>query len=147
MRASRAWLACLLLLPTLACRAGGQPPEDSPAADRQERSAAPGAKDETLREEALALLDERERALADGDREAFLATVDPDELGFSATQARWFDNLAQLPMADVSMQPAVGGHGCALGYSLRCHLPAFAFVCCDPFRPGTKFAGCRRGSP
>ena len=104
MRASRAWLACLLLLPTLACRAGGQPPEDSPAPDRQERSAAPGAKDETLREEALALLDERERALADGDREAFLATVDPDELGFSATQARWFDNLAQLPMADVSFE-------------------------------------------
>ena len=105
MRASRAWLACLLLLPTLACRAGGTPPDDSPAPDRQERSAAPAGKDESLREEALALLDERERALTDGDREAFLATVDPDELGFSATQARWFDNLARLPVGDVSFEP------------------------------------------
>ena len=81
-----------------------QPPDDSPAPDRQERSAAPAGKDESLREEALALLDERERALADGDREAFLATVDPDELGFSATQARWFDNLARLPVGDVSFE-------------------------------------------
>ena len=105
MRASRAWLACLLLLPTLACQAGGTPPDDSPAPDRQERSAAPAGKDESLREEALALLDERERALTDGDREAFLATVDPDELGFSATQARWFDNLARLPVGDVSFEP------------------------------------------
>ena len=104
MRASRAWLACLLLLPTLACQAGGTPPDDSPAPDRQERSAAPAGKDESLREEALALLDERERALTDGDREAFLATVDPDELGFSATQARWFDNLARLPVGDVSFE-------------------------------------------
>jgi hypothetical protein len=104
VRASRAWLACLLMLPTLACRAGGQPPEDSPRPDPQERSAATAGKDESLREEALALLDERERALADGDREAFLATVDPDELGFSATQARWFDNLARLPTTDVSFE-------------------------------------------
>ena len=104
MRASRALLACLLLLPTLACQAGGQPPVDSPAPDRPERSAAPAGKDESLREEALALLDERERALAAGDREAFLATVDPDELGFSATQTRWFDNLARLPVGDVSYE-------------------------------------------
>ena len=54
VRASRAWLACLLLLPTLACQAGGTPPDDSPAPDRQERSAAPAGKDESLREEALA---------------------------------------------------------------------------------------------
>ena len=104
MRASRAWLACLLLLPTVACQAGGQPPDDSAAPAKPGRSAAPSERDESLREEALALLDERERALADGDREAFLATVDPDELGFSATQARWFDNLARLPVGDVSFE-------------------------------------------
>ncbi|MBD3926677.1 hypothetical protein IEZ26_18810 [Nocardioides cavernae] len=104
MRASRARLACLLLLPTLACQAGGQPPDGSPAPDGPGRSAATAGTDGSLREQALALLDERERALADGDREAFLATVDPDELGFSATQARWFDNLARLPVGDVSFE-------------------------------------------
>lgn len=104
MRAPRAWLACLLLVPTLACEAGGQPAADSPADGGPARSAAPAATDETLRAEALALMDERERALADGDREAFLATVDPDELTFSATQARWFDNLARLPVGDVSFE-------------------------------------------
>ncbi len=104
MRASRALLACLLLLPTLACQAGGRPSADSPASDRPDRSAAPAGTDASLRERALALLDERERALADGDRDAFLATVDPDEIGFSATQARWFDNLARLPLSDVSFE-------------------------------------------
>ncbi|MCY4727804.1 hypothetical protein NYO98_16060 [Nocardioides sp. STR2] len=104
MRASRVWLACLLLVPTLACEAGGQPPADTPARDRAAGSAAAAGGDESLRAEALSLLDERERALVEGDREAFLATVDPDELGFSATQARWFDNLARLPVGDVSFE-------------------------------------------
>ena len=102
MRASRAWLACLLLVPTLACEAGGQVPADDPDRDRSARSAAVAGDEESLRAEAVALVDERERALTEGDREAFLATVDPDELGFSATQARWFDNLARLPVGDVS---------------------------------------------
>ena len=104
MRATRARLASLLLLlPTLACQAVGQP-QDAPVADRAERSSDSAAADESLRQDALALLDQRERALADGDRDAFLATVDPDELGFSATQARWFDNLARLPVGDVSFE-------------------------------------------
>jgi hypothetical protein len=60
--------------------------------------------DESLRDAALDLVEERQRALRAGDRKAFLATVDPDELGFSATQARWFDNLAQLPVGDVSYE-------------------------------------------
>ena len=102
MRASRAWLACLLLVPTLACEAGGQVPADAPDRDRSARSAAAAGDEESLRAEAVALVVERERALTEGDREAFLATVDPDELGFSATQARWFDNLARLPVGDVS---------------------------------------------
>jgi hypothetical protein len=102
VRASRAWLACLLLVPTLACEAGGQVPADAPGRDRSARSAAAAGDEESLRAKAVALLDERERALTEGDREAFLATVDPDELGFSATQARWFDNLARLPVGDVS---------------------------------------------
>ena len=100
MRASRVWLAGLLLLPVLGC----EQQEDAPPPASSERpDAAPGM-DESLRGAALALIDTRERALREGDRSAFLATVDPDELGFSATQARWFDNLALLPVTDVSYE-------------------------------------------
>jgi hypothetical protein len=60
--------------------------------------------DESLRDAALELVEEREDALVAGDRDAFLETVDPDELGFSATQARWFDNMAKLPLTDVSYE-------------------------------------------
>lgn len=118
MRASRSWLACLLLLPTLACQAGGEAPDGPGGTAPSARSVAPPGKDESLREQALALIDERERALVAGDREAFLASVDPDELGFFATQSRWFDNLARLPVGDVSYElgdeevmAKVGGRG------------------------------------
>lgn len=46
----------------------------------------------------------REDALRSGDLEAFMATVDDDELQFVATQRRWFDNLAQLPLGGVSLE-------------------------------------------
>jgi hypothetical protein len=100
MRASRAWLACLLLLPFVGCQAVDEP---VPAKPRQ-RSEAPAGTDQSLRGQALDLVEARERALRSEDRGAFLDTVDPDELGFSATQARWFDNLALLPVADVSYE-------------------------------------------
>ncbi len=100
MRASRAWLACLLLLLTLGCQADSN--DDLPAVTPSR--SGPAGMDTSLREAALALVDEREEALRSGDRDAFLATVDPDELAFSSTQARWFDNLAQLPVTDVSYE-------------------------------------------
>ncbi len=96
-------LACALLLSTAGCQgeAGeqGAGPLDIPGS-----TGAPAGMDESLRDDALDLVEQRERALREGDRAAFLATVDPDELGFSATQARWFDNLAQLPVGDVSYE-------------------------------------------
>lgn len=98
MRVSRAWLVCLLLLPALGC----ERQDDAPPPAASERSGVSPGTDESLRAAALALVEEREAALRAGDRDAFLATVDPDELGFSATQARWFDNLAQLPIGEVS---------------------------------------------
>lgn len=104
MRASRAWLACLLLLPTTACGLVGGDPDPSPTPALPERSAPPAGTDESLREAALELVEDREEALVEKDRDAFLATVDPDELGFSATQARWFDNLAELPVGDISYE-------------------------------------------
>ena len=99
MRTSRARIAgLLLLLPVLGCEQQDPAPPQPPA-DRS--TTAPGM-DESLRDAALELVEERERALVEGDRAAFLATVDPDDLGFSATQARWFDNMARLPVGDVS---------------------------------------------
>ncbi|WP_374456382.1 hypothetical protein [Nocardioides sp.] len=101
MRASRAWLACLLLLPLAACQADGSGQDGSP--DLPERS-APAGMDQTLRDAALALVDEREQALVDGDRDAFLTTVDPQAEDFAETQARWWDNVAQLPATDFSLE-------------------------------------------
>lgn len=93
----------LLLLPTAACQGDASEPGARPR-DLPDSAGAPAGMEESLREEALDLVERRERALREGDRDAFLATVDPDELGFSATQARWFDNLTLLPVGDVSYE-------------------------------------------
>ena len=104
MRATPVRLACLLLLlPTAACQEDAREQGGRPL-DLPDSTGAPAGMDESLRDEALDLVEQRERALREGDRDAFLATVDPDELGFSATQARWFDNLALLPVGDVSYE-------------------------------------------
>lgn len=104
MHVSRAWIAALLVLPLVGCQGGEEPGEDPTPVTLPRRPAPPAGMDESLRQAALELVEARERALVAGDREAFLATVDPDDLGFSATQARWFDNVAQLPIGDVSYQ-------------------------------------------
>lgn len=57
-----------------------------------------------FKDAALEIVEQREAALQDGDREAFLATVDDDELQFVATQSRWFDNLALMPLADLRLE-------------------------------------------
>ncbi|GAB3036928.1 hypothetical protein GCM10011376_32170 [Nocardioides flavus (ex Wang et al. 2016)] len=104
MRVSRAWFACLLLLPTASCSGGSAPSGAAPQPTLPERSGPPAGMDESLRDAALELVEKREDALVAGDRDAFLATVDPDALTFAATQARWFDNMAQLPLTDVSYE-------------------------------------------
>ncbi|RYC12996.1 hypothetical protein [Nocardioides zhouii] len=107
MRASRAWLPCLalvLLLPLTGCEGDAATDQESSPVTLRQRPAPAAGTDESLREAALDLVDARERALQDGDRDAFLSTVDADDLGFSATQARWFDNLALLPVTDVSFE-------------------------------------------
>ena len=60
-----------------------------------------------FRDAAIELVEQRDAALQGGDREAFLATVDDDELQFVATQARWFDNLAAMPVSNVRLEPVV----------------------------------------
>lgn len=104
MRASRAWLACLLLLPVAACSDGGTPPGTDPThPGLPQRSGPPAGMDESLRDAALALVEAREQALVDGDRDAFLATIDPSAKEFARTQARWWDNIAALPATDMSL--------------------------------------------
>ncbi len=107
MRSSRVRLACLLpalLLSTMACQAdgadgdGGATPLPLPS-----RSGPPAGMDESLRDAALELVAAREQALEDGDREAFLATIDPAAEDFARSQARWWDNLARLPATDLGL--------------------------------------------
>ncbi|MBL0747212.1 hypothetical protein [Nocardioides baculatus] len=92
-------LACVLLLPLAGCQSGADDTEPPPS-----RSQPPAGMDDSLRDAALALIDRREQALLDGDREAFLATISPDAEDFAATQARWWDNVAQLPATDFSLE-------------------------------------------
>lgn len=96
-------LAAALPLVLSSCTAGkqssGSPAPSPPASE----SPAPGM-DESLRDEALALVEAREQALLDGDREAFLATVDPEAEEFAGLQARWFDNLSRLPLSELVLE-------------------------------------------
>ena len=103
MRASRALLACILVLhrsPRCQSASDGDdaspsPPVALPASRRHGRVAA---------DAALELVDLREQALLDGDKEAFLATISPDAEDFAATQARWSDNVAQPPATDFALE-------------------------------------------
>jgi hypothetical protein len=61
--------------------------------------------EEQLRDAAVELVEQREAALRGGDRNAFLATVDDDQLQFVATQARWFDNLSAMPVGGLRLEP------------------------------------------
>ncbi len=93
-------LATCLLLPLAGCESG----DDEERTTVPSRSDPPAGMDESLRDAALALIATREKALVDGDREAFLATVDPDAQDFARTQARWWDNVAQLPATDFALE-------------------------------------------
>jgi hypothetical protein len=94
--------ALIVLLPLTACSTGPSTDKVPPTSLAQSSDPAPGM-DESLRDAALALIEAREAALVAGDADAFLATVDTDSGDFAETQARWFENLAQLPLADVSL--------------------------------------------
>lgn len=104
MRASRLWLACLVLVPLAACQADVDRDGGSPSSSLPSRTGSPAGMDESLRDAALALVDVREQALVDGDKEAFLATIDPDAQDFAETQVRWWDNVAQLPATDFALE-------------------------------------------
>jgi hypothetical protein len=75
------------------------------------------------------VLDARAAALRNGDREAWLATVDPAApASFRAAQTRQFDGLRQLPLAEFSLQARVDDRGdlgpaVAARYRTRVFLP------------------------
>lgn len=89
---------CLLLVVAGACTRDGSGAGDP-------RPSAGSSEGPELRAAALRLVEARDEALRTGDRDAFLATVDPAAEDFLATQERWFDNLARLPLAEVSLAP------------------------------------------
>ncbi|KRF36519.1 hypothetical protein [Nocardioides sp. Soil805] len=96
----RVVVLCLLLGGAGACTADARP-------SRPEAVDPLGA--DEVRSEAVRLVAEREAALVAGDRDTFLATVDDDALQFVATQARWFDNLAAMPVGDLRLELAGEG--------------------------------------
>ncbi|KRF07637.1 hypothetical protein ASG88_02065 [Nocardioides sp. Soil777] len=121
---SRVIIVCLLLLGTGACSAGARPSGPAPA---EPLSAG------ELRLAASALVERREDALREGDREAFMSTVDEDELQFTATQARLFDNLAAMPVDGLRLDLVQDGaaHDEADGGEL--HLPVDFTIRLDGF--------------
>lgn len=106
---SRVLVLCLLLVGTGACAV-----DDHPSRPAAVQPLGP----DDFRVAAGAVVAQREDALHDGDRAAFLSTVDDDALQFVATQARWFDNLAAMPVGDLHLEPVAGDPPSAEGDDL-----------------------------
>ncbi len=76
------------------------------------------------------LLDQRARALLDGDRDAFLDTLERGDEGFLTAQEGYYDNLVQLPLAELSyaIDPASlvrGGRGYSVVVEISMQLDGF----------------------
>ena len=99
-------LAAVILVVGLAAgcssNGGSEPPADAPSS-----STTTGTEDETFqptdddREQIQALLKARGAALQDGDRAAFLATIDTQDTAFVRQQKTLFTNLEALPVESV----------------------------------------------
>lgn len=102
-------------------------PDTAKAGDAHRRPAPtslalPGHPDEARagRETAVqALLAERARAVLAGDREAFLATVHPAAQRYRERQARLFDNLTAMPLAELRYELAPDGGSLPVDGRLR----------------------------
>ena len=101
---SRSW-ACW---PVAAATSASEQSGDTAAASSSGSSAAAGGDDEHYqptdedRQQIRALLTTRAKALEQGDRQAFLATVDPDDDKLVKQQTTLYDNLQLLPVESVS---------------------------------------------
>ena len=87
---------------------GSEPSGDPAAASSSGSSGTAGGDDEPYqptdedRQQVRALLRTRANALEQGDRPAFLATVDPDDDKLVKQQTTLYDNLQLLPVESVS---------------------------------------------
>ena len=93
--------ALLVVLALLAgCTSRVEEPSAKPSDAGVSASSADTAKAD--RRDAVRVMKAREKALRSGNREAWLATVSPSATTFRTTQARYFDNLAKLPVTHIS---------------------------------------------
>ncbi len=101
-RSARRAQACALLV-LLALLAGCTSRVEEPSAKTTSSdSTSPGNDAKADRRAAVQIMEAREKALRAGDRQAWLATVAPSASTFRETQARYFDNLAKLPVTHIS---------------------------------------------
>ena len=89
-------LVCLALLFGLLAACGGEDDANLLGDGTADRAAQVS--------EEQAILDQRATAIRRGDRQLFLSTVDHTNKAFLAEQGRYFDNLAQLPLARFEYQ-------------------------------------------
>ena len=99
-------LALLLTLGLAACSAG---PPDPPSATvlRSEATPTQGGSGKTtpVGISVAEALERRAQAILRGDLAAFLAGLDPRATGFETAQQQYWDNLAQLPLTEVTLRP------------------------------------------
>jgi hypothetical protein len=102
-------LAAALVCVTVACSADDSS-TPSPEAATSTPTAADGPYQPTGDDRAAIreVLDDRARAIEDGDAQAFLATVDPTDDDFVTEQRTLFENLTQLPLASVGYRLDAG---------------------------------------
>ena len=102
-RSARRVQACALLA-VLALLAGCTSRVEEPSAKTSPPSSTSQGGAKADRRDAVRGMKAREKALKAGDREAWLATVAPSASTFRTTQARYFDNLAKLPVTHISFR-------------------------------------------
>jgi hypothetical protein len=107
IRVVRTTVTAVLLLGLLGCSSATSEPDDdpSPSEGSATTSASGEEKFQPTEDDRAAirdLLDARAQALEDGDRKAFMATVDKADQKLVHQQQLVFDNLQQLPVVQVA---------------------------------------------
>lgn len=107
-RVARAAAAASLLIGLAACSQAASEPSDAPSPPvsattkaAEDQSFQPTAEDRAAIRD---LLKQRARALADGDRQAFMATVDTADKKLVRQQELVFENLQKLPVTQVAYE-------------------------------------------
>ncbi|WP_396447223.1 hypothetical protein [Actinomadura sp.] len=108
---------------------GARPGGGAPPRDRASRGDPSGAAGAFAPEAAAPLFANRARAVRDGDRAAFLATVGSAPRAFQDVQSRMFDNLRRLPLEGwqerVVATQAADGRGAVVRTEMRYRLRGY----------------------